>query len=263
MKKNNQKGAISQQTLIAIIVGLIVIVVAVWMYVKWGPQDSLNFGNNMEATTTEIGTDENGVATNNGTRNNVAGSNNGPIAPAGTSSVDFNKDPWAAFENYRTFVKEGDASKQTPYVQYSSDVCTTKAACATLYTSIQNINKASYSNKWEDSRQIVYSTQIQRSDTPSLKTFTIKYAFFLRDAKGGVKFLGFKENSRSVTKVNTDATDSKLSADLELAMADLDKDAQLDSVEKCEGDASCVRTDPTKRDTDGDGYWDGVESKIK
>jgi hypothetical protein len=48
---------------------------------------------------------------------------------------------------------------------------------------------------------------------------------------------------------------------------DSDKDGATDRVERCEGanefNEDCVVTDPNKKDSDGDGWWDGVEEQAE
>jgi len=45
---------------------------------------------------------------------------------------------------------------------------------------------------------------------------------------------------------------------------DTDKDGLTDFNERCEsGFSNCIKTDPLDRDSDDDGWWDGIEKSVQ
>ena len=65
--------------------------------------------------------------------------------------------------------------------------------------------------------------------------------------------------------VSVDVDVSELSS--VAALVDSDEDGIVDKDEKCEGaaqyDPRCTKTDPNKKDTDGNGWWDGIDAQLK
>jgi hypothetical protein len=63
---------------------------------------------------------------------------------------------------------------------------------------------------------------------------------------------------------NGNSTAVEVTSRLQALVKDTDKDSTPDQTELCVGELAqreeCVKTDPAKRDTDNDGWWDGIES---
>ncbi|MBC7982101.1 hypothetical protein H7X65_03430 [Candidatus Parcubacteria bacterium] len=180
-------------------------------------------------------------------------------------------DPWAVFNKQKEYGQAKDFAgyMSLSYNQYPA--CASKAECDMMFQIVNaitdSINQKEYVNKWEDSKQIILSTNIKKIDTAAEKSYTKEYLFFVKDSNGNVKVLGNSSSGLHISKSGSNSTSEAQTAELELSVADTDQDGVSDIKEKCEGaskyDKTCKKTDPTKRDTDGDGWWDGVEARFE
>jgi ABC-type Na+ efflux pump permease subunit len=187
------------------------------------------------------------------------------------SAVFVSKDPWAVFDKQKEYgqAKDFGGYMSLSYNQYPA--CTNKAECDMIFEIVNavadSINKNEYVNKWEDSKQIILSTKVKKTDTSTERSYRKDYLFFVKDSNGNVKVLGNSSSGLSISKSGSNSTNEAQTAELEISVLDTDQDGISDIKEKCEGasqyDKSCKKTDPTKRDTDGDGWWDGVEDKFE
>ncbi len=58
----------------------------------------------------------------------------------------------------------------------------------------------------------------------------------------------------------------QIEAELQAMILDSDKDGLTDMKENCGGsmmgNKTCVKTNPNKDDSDGDGWWDGIDPMV-
>jgi len=159
-------------------------------------------------------------------------------------------DPWALIEKYKAYSKARDLAGLNSISYKSFPPCGSKEDCDSgfgfLESVLSGLNKGDFVNNWEDSKQIILATDVKKSGT----TYTRHSIVFTKDVNGNLKLVII------ALYLN----------DEEAAMTDSDKDGLTDQEEKCEGASQyrgdCKVTDPTKRDTDSDGWWDGVEAKF-
>lgn len=180
-------------------------------------------------------------------------------------------DPWVVFNKQKEYgqAKDFPGYMSLSYNQYPA--CASKADCDMMFQFVNaiadSINKNEYVNKWEDGKQIILSTNVKKTDTATEKSYTKDYLFFVKDSNGSVKVLGNSSSGLHILKAGSNSSSEAQTSELEFSVVDTDQDGISDIKEKCEGaskyDKSCNKTDPTKRDTDGDGWWDGVEARFE
>jgi hypothetical protein len=202
---------------------------------------------------------------------NIQETTSAKVEVKSNSTAFFSTDPWAVFNKQKEYGKAQDFAgyMSLSYNQYPA--CANKAECDMMFQFVNAmtdaINKSEYVNKWEDGKQIILSTNVKKIDTSVEKSYRKDYLFFVKDVKGNVKVLGNSSSGLGISKAGSNSTNEAQTAELELSVLDTDQDGISDRKEKCEGaskyDNSCKKTDPTKRDTDGDDWWDGVEAKFE
>lgn len=180
------------------------------------------------------------------------------------------KDPWVAFDKVLSSEKNHDINGINSASEKPFDCGTaTVGACSSLMDFLYRVQstliKSDFVNKWEDGKQIIFSSKPMKADTATSKGYKVSFIYFVKDAASGtVRLIGVKPNVRfSYDTVNTDLTNSQIEKELQNMMLDSDLDGLTDVEENCEGakqtEKICVKTDKDKRDSNGNGWWDGVE----
>jgi len=232
--KNRQKGFVTPLTILIVL--LLVMSVA---YVNKNP---LNFSNvNIPNTANNIST------------------------PVATTT---NNDLWLIFDKSNEALKNKDiaAYNAVSYKQVTPDQIPLFTAMATsLYNESMKLNKADFVNKWQDDKQAIYSTNPVKDDTATSYGYKTSQIMFIK-TNNSWKVLMMELGSQSLPKTWENTT-AKIEQDLQAMMLDSDKDGLTDRDELCEdaqmGNPDCVKTDPRKRDTNGNGWWDGIEENMK
>jgi hypothetical protein len=112
---------------------------------------------------------------------------------------------------------------------------------------------------WADENQLIMGANPVASPEGEGESPPTRYSkialMFLRNAEGEIKFLMLQ--STSWVENSSEVQGPQISSRL----IDSDQDGLSDYDENCtQNDPPCEQpTDPLKRDTDGDGYWDGIE----
>src|SRR3989338_9834591 len=180
------------------------------------------------------------------------------------------KDPWVAFDKVLSSEKNHDINGINSASFKAFDCGTaTVGACSSimdfLYRAQSVLIKSDFVNKWEDGKQIIFSSKPMKTDTATSKGYKVSFIYFVKEATSGtVRLLAVKPNVRfSYDTVNTDLTTSQIEKELQNMMFDSDLDGLTDLEENCEGakqiEKTCSTTDKDKRDSNGNGWWDGVE----
>lgn len=113
-----------------------------------------------------------------------------------------------------------------------------------------------------DDKQIILSGDYFESLDGTSPSFVRGVLYFIRDGSN-IKFLSLNPFLGAIVIREENEATSTVRDRLLDATEDQDLDYQLDVFEKCIGMSAlpgCVQTDPKKRDTDGDGWWDSTES---
>ncbi|KKR91768.1 MAG: hypothetical protein UU95_C0003G0024 [Parcubacteria group bacterium GW2011_GWC2_42_12] len=136
-----------------------------------------------------------------------------------------------------------------------------------LYEQSANINKDSYVNKWQDDKQAIYSTNSMKRDDASFYGYKQGSVMFIKNDGSWKILLDSPERGWNHTKTNTNLTAVQIEKELQDMMLDSDKDGLTNMEEVCGGahqyDSKCIKTDPNKRDTNGNWWWDGIEANMK
>jgi len=183
---------------------------------------------------------------------------------------------WQTFTAYLAAAKNHDIAALGAVSYKLSDACTnpdTKNDCYSRMDTVYNFGKdvkiTDLPNITGDDKQVMLSTNNNEhldGDNPSI---TRGILYFARAADGSLKlasiqpFQGaflFRDNLPKTASTTTISTTLKNMA------LDTDGDLLPDSIELCadeKTDPTCVKTDPNKKDTDGDGWWDSIEPYVK
>ncbi len=183
---------------------------------------------------------------------------------------------WTVFQTYLGFLKKHDVAGVKTVTLELSSTCADKAKsveCNKLMDGAYKIGstfkEADFTRLLSDSKQIILSTPFH-TETSDLARASVRQAiYFARNEKGVPKVLSYTFPNE-ITYVIYDATESNDMAALDKRLTfrtnDKDLDGMPDEVEDCSFigvDTTCKKTNPDNRDTDGDGWWDGVEPYIK
>lgn len=135
-----------------------------------------------------------------------------------------------------------------------------------LYAQSKNISKVNYVNKWQDAKQAIYSTEPKKVDTEKSYSYVQSVVKFIYTNNTWKVVNVNPEITWSIAKSTNKLTTAEVDAELRAMFLDTDKDGITDVEEKCigsfQGDSKCIKTDPNKRDTDGNGLWDGIDASI-
>lgn len=167
-------------------------------------------------------------------------------------------DLWLIFEKYRNYFRDPNMSgiNSLVYKQEFEDCTEDTEECKIFHDLVEfsyqemiKYNESDFSLSWIDDKQAILATPIKKE--------TDKYSradmFFVKD-NGNYKILkigGSVSNSNDNERLNAMTLDS-------------DNDFITDQDERCEfiPSSMCKVTDPYNRDTDGDGFWDGIQKEI-
>lgn len=201
------------------------------------------------------------------------------LNPADQSTLD---ESWQVLQKYLKAAKDHDIDELSSLSYQLSDSCkkekedeSMKKDCEAKMDNVSNIGstftKDGIENVWSDKKQILLSTSWVDIENETLVGRFRSIVYFVIDENGNIKILSFKPAQGSfVNKVIKEEgkedvilSQKEIQSKLEEATHDKDMDGIEDYLEVC-GDPGtakdCVKTDPKKRDTDGNGYWDGVQT---
>jgi hypothetical protein len=128
----------------------------------------------------------------------------------------------------------------------------------------KEVKEEEYVNLWEDKSQIILTTEARRDSFQQSEGYLRGYIYFVRDSfTGSIKVLAFEPNRGWFYKSKDTDTADFVEHKLQDEIKDSDRDGLTDFQESCLGSyfdsPDCTNTNPNERDTDGDGWWDGVE----
>ncbi|MEK7635396.1 MAG: hypothetical protein AAB446_03140 [Patescibacteria group bacterium] len=179
---------------------------------------------------------------------------------------------WTVFQKYLGYNldKNLDGVKQTVYKvnvvcesAVATDECKNRMDMAYAYGSV--LKKEDFTNIWSDSKQTILATdfKIQEDDTAIGRNRAI--LFFVKNNAGNSVLLSFSPFKGSVLE-KASTTREELISKLTTYTEDTDKDGIANYEEQCLApyeSSTCVKTNPNLRDTDSNGFWDGVQALMK
>jgi hypothetical protein len=184
------------------------------------------------------------------------------------ASLSLKDKSWAVLEQYLKFAKDKNLEGlKTVSYQISaecknspkSDACLNKLSTVAFFG--QELKKENFKYVWSDSKQIILATDFKFEENEQMISKTRGIIYFVID-KGAIKLLSFNPSKGAVVMKST-ASKEELNDRLTRYTEDKDEDGKEDYLEEClstSQEEGCVKTDTTKRDTNGDGFWDGIEA---
>jgi len=180
---------------------------------------------------------------------------------------------WMTFEDYVSRAHEHNivGVKDLSYKQ--SAICKNKETekqCFTLMDNVYSIGKdfrkEDYKNIWSDEKQVIVFTDPRYDNAEKQYGLIQSYIYFTREKDGSAKLLAI-DPARGWYIEKASSTREEWVTKLKKLTQDTDKDGLTDNEENCldaKGvtEVSCVKTDYQKRDSKGDGWWDGVRVYI-
>lgn len=183
--------------------------------------------------------------------------------PVANQPSNISSDPLVAYDRFIKSLKDGNVSEYNKYSYFGlskEEEGQFKFASAMVYGMV-NINPKSLVIKWEDEKQAIYMTEIKKSDDLQFYRYERGRVVFLKDGEQWKVLESMIARGWNVSKTITQTEADKMLQEMSL---DTDQDGITDKDELCvdtkSADPKCVKTDPKKRDTDGNGYWDGVDA---
>ncbi len=182
---------------------------------------------------------------------------------------------WAVFQKYIGYTKNHDIVGLKSVAFQTSDICndpTKVSDCNKLMDSAYSIAKTfvetDFSHVLFDNKQIILSSNFQTVTDSVSRSLQREVIYFTRDKNGTPKVLAFTlpdESTYMFLDKNNPIATSTMDARLAFRVTDTDQDGMPDEVETCSyKDAKdCIKTDPNKKDSLGDGWWDGVRVFLK
>jgi hypothetical protein len=126
--------------------------------------------------------------------------------------------------------------------------------------------KEDFKNVWSDAKNLIISTDYSRVDDSSgiFVGYTRAIMYFVVE-NNNPKLLSLN-NFDGVMVVKNNFTEEEITNKLNELVLDSDLDGIPDVVENCTNPGmtnSCRPTDPNKRDTNGDGWWDSIDAILQ
>jgi hypothetical protein len=166
---------------------------------------------------------------------------------------------WQTFQNYLSYNKAHNLEKVRSVIYKLSPVCLNSASTTECFARMDaayefgsKIKKTDIVNFWEDGKQAILSSEPKLVDDDKSIGYSKEIIYFMKIG-GQLKLLRFYP-SKTITLPKEGALDLEgIRIAAENAITDEDKDGLEDSRDN----------NPTKRDTDGDGLWDGTEAMLE
>lgn len=182
---------------------------------------------------------------------------------------------WATFANYLIAAKNHDREALKEYAYAISDACKDaqkESECFqkmdAVYAAGSKFTEKDFSIVLSDAKQGILLTSLSPTSADNSIGYTRSTIFFVRDSNGNPKLLSFKNLEEWRVKKNPASTTAEIDQALSAMVKDTDQDGLPDEVERCIFPENmlvvyCNESNPNKRDSNGDGYWDSIEPLIK
>lgn len=194
-------------------------------------------------------------------------------ASGGLKTITLLDKVWMTFEEYLSKAHAHDIEGVKALSYKQSATCAkkeTEKQCFTLmdgvYSFGKDFQKTDYKNIWSDDKQVILFTNPRYDDGEKQYGLIKGYLYFTREKDGSVKLLAM-DPARGWYVDKASSTKVEWTQKLDALSVDSDSDGISDNEENCldaKGVAimQCVKSDPKKRDSKGDGWWDSVRVYI-
>jgi hypothetical protein len=139
----------------------------------------------------------------------------------------------------------------------------------TAYYFGSDISFENLTNVWGDSNQLILSSPFSFASSSDVGTSTAawirKIIYFTLDKEGNPKVLYLSPAEGAATRRTATSSESEIASRLKTLSQDSDQDGLSDTTETCADSpdkTKCTKTDHTKRDSDGNGWWDSIDRLI-
>jgi hypothetical protein len=213
------------------------------------------------------------MADNSGVSTSTSGVSTSTFVLRANPNLSIKDNAWNVLQKYLEFAKNHNilGVKNLSYQLSESCKNPSKGSAAekdcfmrmdTVYYFGTQFKKNEFKNIWSDEKQIILTSDLVREENKDAIFLSRGIIYFVIDGAGNIKLLKFND-SEGVSMPKEGRTVEEIDNYLQKRMLDEDKDGIEDEIERCEGQPeSCVKTDSKNRDTDGDGFWDGVETQF-
>jgi hypothetical protein len=187
------------------------------------------------------------------------------------------QDPFEILQKYISYLKDHDIEGINSVLFKPLPPCPSKKECDETfdlaYDTYRKFNKEDFINRWEDNKQLILSTHLIKDTSTNDSNVIIykqNFIYFIKDDLGNLKILLILPKTFPYPKFYINLSNLKeqdILNELQQMTLDSDQDGLTDEEELCVGvfslDSECAKTNPFKRDTDGNGFWDGIDYYLK
>jgi hypothetical protein len=180
---------------------------------------------------------------------------------------------WNTFDQYMNFAKENDIEGVRSLSYQLGPVCSDPARveeCKGLLNGVyelgQEIKKEKFTNIISDKKQVILYGEYERYEDADIIGHLRSIIYFTRDENGDLKLLSFNPTDGAFFLKKNITDDINVDDELRKMLKDRDTDTLPDQAESCIDENklnACTNTDPKKRDTDGNEWWDSIEMHFK
>lgn len=178
---------------------------------------------------------------------------------------------WNIYSQYLKFAKNQDRDSLKKVSYQLSQACTPtpvtdecKSKMSAVYEAGKSITRNDFSEVWSDQKQAIVLSEAKKLEDSQSVGYQKSIIIFAKNSQGQYGLLALDPQRSWLAKKSATTTNESLYKTVGDSMIDSDKDGVTDDFEKCIFPDSliilsdCIKTDPSKRDTNGDGWWDGV-----
>jgi hypothetical protein len=176
---------------------------------------------------------------------------------------------WGVFAEYLTALKAHDLPSVTSLSYQLSDTCKDPKQLKDCYAKMDSVSsvvgvfkQTDFTHIAYDAKQIIIYTDWHTEKTDLAYGYARNIIYFVRKADGTPQVLSMSLPEEIVyTLIAKGDTDATLQKELAPRLVDTDGDTLENEVENCtypNAPKTCVKTDPTKKDSLGDGWWDSI-----
>ncbi len=174
---------------------------------------------------------------------------------------------WIVLEKYLDFAKNHDIKNLSKISYQVSEICKDKSKekecferMDAVYFIGKELKKSDFKYVWQDDKQIILTTDFKFEENESMISKSRGMIYFVIDKE--IKVLSFNHAKGSVVTKST-ASIEELKDRLNTYTKDIDEDGKEDYLEECLSSSQgseCIKTDTKIKDSDKDGFWDGIEA---
>lgn len=175
---------------------------------------------------------------------------------------------WSVFESYLNYAGERNLEGVASLSHELGPVCKDpekKEECNALLDTVAFLGtwlkKEEFTTAWYDKKQLIILTEYQRREDDDGVIYVRGAIYFTKNDSGELKLLSFNP-SDGIVILKKEGVVLPTEEEFQKMVLDSDYDSIPDETETCSDKnetKACLETNPNKRDSDGDGWWDSIE----